>query len=185
MGKQQPASYYDAAYRESEAYARDAHDAPWSCLWRFVADRIPDAVSVVDIGCGPGHMADHLADRVLYTGLDFSEVAIDQARALRPKRALFVWADAQVDPWPRGDVYLFLEILEHIEHDIDLLRRVPIGKRIIVSVPNFDSEGHVRHFTSAQEAADRYQVAMNVEKAATLAPGAGRSRWFVLEGTRR
>lgn len=50
-----------------------------------LADRVRGAGPVADLGCGPGHVARHLADRgVDAFGLDLSPAMVGQARELHP-----------------------------------------------------------------------------------------------------
>jgi len=185
MGKEQPAAWYDEAYRTSDGYSQSEHDAPWAPLWRAVSRMIDHRDIVLDIGCGPGHLAQHLAGQVLaYTGIDFSAVAIQQARARVPW-ATWLCADVETCAWPGATRYLFLEVLEHVERDVELLSRVPIGRRVIVSVPNFDADSHVRHFKSGVEVLERYGHLLEGARVSELKAGMGRSAWFILEGTRR
>lgn len=62
-----------------------AHKPLDRALLDAFADRVRGAGPVVDLGCGPGHVARYLADRgVEASGLDLSPGMVEQARALHP-----------------------------------------------------------------------------------------------------
>lgn len=42
------------------------------------------------------------------------------------------------------------------ERDLDVLRRLRPGTRVIATVPNFAARGHVRYFDKVERVADRY-----------------------------
>ena len=46
-----------------------------------------------------------------------------------------------------NEVYVMLEVLEHLTRDIDVLQKIPSGKEVVFSVPSFDDPSHVRMFT--------------------------------------
>jgi SAM-dependent methyltransferase len=116
---------------------------------------------VLDIGCGPGQFAEFILGAVpgvSYVGVDFSAVAVDLARA-RVQAATFIQADLMND---KGiieleyDIVVALEVLEHIDTDLEVLGRLRPGARFVGSVPNFDSFGHVRFFRDADAVRARY-----------------------------
>ena len=89
--------------------------------------------------------------------------------------------DALVDL--EGDTYIILETLEHIEKDVDLIAKVPVGKRVILSVPNFDAIAHVRFFDTKKDVVERYKEQLTAESVKSVSVG-GRSKIFLLQGTR-
>jgi len=46
--------------------------------------------------------------------------------------------------------------LEHIEHDIEILKRLKPKTLVCLALPNFDSEGHVRYFPNSADVVNRY-----------------------------
>jgi 2-polyprenyl-3-methyl-5-hydroxy-6-metoxy-1,4-benzoquinol methylase len=61
------------------------------------------------------------------------------------------------------DVFVVLEILEHLEQDTELLAAIPQGATVILSVPNYDSEAHVRFFADADAVVERYGALLDFE----------------------
>ena len=93
-------------------------------------------------------------------------------------------ADITKYPFPRRDVYVFCEVLEHITEDFAVLSKVPAGCRVIITVPTMDSESHVRHFPRQEDAVLRYTGLIDIEEAKTIDLN-DKSMWHLLRGTRR
>lgn len=115
----------------------------------------------LDIGCGAGDVAEHLARKGWAgTAIDGSTAAIEQARArLAPYPRVEVrqaWIDAVEGAWP---TVLMWDVLEHLDDDRAALARVARlmapGGRLLLAVPSnprewrWDDEfyGHVRRYT--------------------------------------
>jgi SAM-dependent methyltransferase len=178
-GAEQPASYFDAIYSSSRHYREDV--TPWTPLWKHLVERVGDARTIVDLGCGPGHLAKLLQPLPIesYVGFDFSQVAIEQALARQPDpRFRFVQADLTTEPLPPADLYIACEFLEHVERDLEILEEVPAGARVLFMVPSFGDRAHVRHFANVEEAEARYDSLFELS-------GEPVGRWFCLAGTRR
>lgn len=175
MGKEQGEKYYDEIWpgiiQNIDKTREQGNEPPWDKLWTAIANYIYDGSFkvVYDIGCGPGHLAQKLHEKLgrgmlmeKYIGMDFSHVAIEHARNLRLPGFVFLWGDAVRDEWlgagdnPESTVYVFCEILEHVEDDFALLNKVPVGAHVILTVPNFDDPGHVRYFKGMAEVEGRY-----------------------------
>ena len=100
-----------------------------------------DRLRILDVGCGPGWLADQLtvAGHVV-TGIDSVEV-----EGVRDRMERFVLADLSaglpdtIDD--RYDLVIAADIIEHLDDArgmlADLGRRVCLGGSVIVSVPNF------------------------------------------------
>jgi len=115
----------------------------------------------LEIACGAGQLAMALHDMGLcenYRGFDFSVKRIEQARKILPN-AQFHIADAfETELFDKADYDLVIstEFLEHINSDLDVLKRIKAGAHFIGTVPNYPWVSHVRHFQDAGEVADRY-----------------------------
>ena len=155
--------YADAFYQNSTVQAAPAAESPYFGFWQAVAARILDsgARRLLDIGCGPGQFAEFIlaaAPGVSYTGVDFSAVAIGQAQNRVPG-ARFIQADLGDIQQLNGtsyDLVVALEVLEHIDADLEVLAKLDSGARFVGSVPNFDSFGHVRFFQDGEAVKARY-----------------------------
>ena len=194
MGELRDAAWYDDRFRISDRYNCGIEDAPHYPLWCTVLELLrfwgpPEGV-MIDLGCGPGQFATMVPSSYRYVGCDFSSVALDMARSAAPGKVFAPW-DAAVDPVPAiGDVYVALEILEHIEDDIGVLSQIPSGSRVVISLPYRDSAGHVRHFASQEEVMDRYSGVLSVSEYASVdakkktSGGKAIPLWHVLTGKR-
>lgn len=159
MGIEQPREYYEELFQSSPEYGKPADEATWFPVWRALSTLLPDTAEIVDLGCGPGQSATVLALGRPYIGVDFSPTALARARHLHPSLT-FLEFDLN-NPLPAALLdkrltYVISETLEHIDGDLALLGQLPTGATIAGSVPTFDTESHVRHFTSIQEVTDRY-----------------------------
>ena len=191
-GGVQPAEWYDDVYSRSEEYKKPYQDSVYYFLWTVIADRIlrSQASSVLDVGCGPGQFAHMLSGLGVtkYTGVDFSEVAVAHAQTIVPAFDFLV-ADALMSDCYTAreyDVLVCTEVLEHIEQDIELLERVPEGKRCICTVPNFPLVSHVRYFSSKEEVAERYaKLFADFSVCEYRGQRSESERFYLFEGVRR
>lgn len=169
MGSEQGPAFYDAVYRHNETYRVAAPENPWAHLHYWALGRLGGEM-VIDLGCGVGHLAELLAQRGhdpgRYLGIDFSGEAIEQARARVPGFR-FVQGDiltsARTLRCYEGATVVLCEVLEHIVHDLPVLRALPDGTRVLGTVPGHDSEGHVRHFENMAIVAKRYEHALHLQ----------------------
>lgn len=166
MGEERDAHWYDGAWLKKRK-KKDVIIGSYQCpLWydavRWIKQQV---VPVVDLGCGDGRLARLLSwDRgfkTTYKGVDFSPEAIRVANSrLLGKRFTFAVADiTKVSSWnsPRqARCYVFCEVLEHLQDDISVLKAVPKGQPMWLSVPSFDDASHVRWFGQFSDAYERY-----------------------------
>lgn len=170
MGKELSADYYDSVYSgkiqpnsKPLAYRVSYKLSPYYSAWRIAIDQSTNNEIIGDLGCGVGQFAAMcLANGRNYRlGIDFSKVAIDQAKELNPKIAGNFKVGNLLDPeiieLVNGlDTIYILEVLEHITNDKELLNSLPKGIKVVFSVPNYDSAGHVRLFKTVSDVERRY-----------------------------
>jgi len=165
--------------------------SPWLELYRETAKLLPlpsCRKTIADLGCGTGRFARHLHDlgHAGYIGIDFSGVRIAESRRYVPQFE-FIQADLFSDMVPsrtwNADVFVLLEVLEHVERDLKLLSRIPKGRLVVLSVPSYPSESHVRHFRTIGEAKTRYGKAVQADRWVTLKVTSSR-RIFLGRGTK-
>ena len=166
MGKACNADWYDEIYRTSAVYDGPAKTLYWDPLWRDAARWLQGRSErkVVDLGCGPGHLAQVLEETdglgaVEYNGFDFSKVAVQKAVDLKlPERFKFhVW-DLEKERFPLvpDAVYIACEFLEHVTEDLQILSGIPKGAPVYFTLPKKNSVGHVRHFPTSKLVEERY-----------------------------
>jgi 2-polyprenyl-3-methyl-5-hydroxy-6-metoxy-1,4-benzoquinol methylase len=143
---------YQLPYRRSRYYP----------LFRAVLAELRrrDARDVLEVGCGVGTFASMLFDRTAigYSGFDFSPVAVATAIRRTGRQDAFRVGDAtREESYARPyKAIVCTEVLEHIEADRGAVALWRPGTDCICSVPNFDSDTHVRFFKSEGDVRQRY-----------------------------
>ena len=141
---------------------------------------------VLDVGCGPGQIAEMLKDMGIrsYAGFDFSPKRIEWAQANSPQFR-FELADAYsttlFDDVPY-DAVVCTEFLEHVDRDLAVLERIRPGTRFLGTVPDFGGGSHVRFFRSSEEVEERYSAVFDPLEVSTFVRPGGQSRQFLIDG---
>jgi SAM-dependent methyltransferase len=156
--------------------------------WAYVVSRISSHETIADFGCGPGEFAKFAINNGLRYkyGIDFSIEAIKRARQLLPKHAKrFKVADLYnqktYTALKHYNVAVFLEVLEHIKKDLDILRFLPRKKRIIISLPCRPHPSHYRYFGSIKECINRYSPIVKII-GSTEVTIKSKSKIYILDG---
>jgi 2-polyprenyl-3-methyl-5-hydroxy-6-metoxy-1,4-benzoquinol methylase len=160
--KEAQAEIYDRQHSEDEQSRRHYGHSIWFPLYREVCRQLDAAPhgQILEVGCGTGAFAhcvlEHLA--MPYRGFDFSSVAVQQAQRRTGCADCFFVGDARAAAsYSRAyDTIVCLEVLEHIERDLDVIAHWRPRCECICSVPNFDYETHVRWFRNEQDIVSRY-----------------------------
>jgi SAM-dependent methyltransferase len=124
---------------------------------------------VLEVGCGTGSMAQYLFDTRSvggYLGFDFSTVAVNKARRRTGKLDAFFVGDATCVETYAGreyDTVICTEVLEHIEEDLLAISLWHPGAYCVCSVPNYDADTHVRHFSHEDEVRQRYGHLIDID----------------------
>jgi 2-polyprenyl-3-methyl-5-hydroxy-6-metoxy-1,4-benzoquinol methylase len=97
-----------------------------------------------------------------YHGFDFSSTAVDLAKKKELTNASFHVGDAYSEPLIEKsassfDCVICTEVFEHLDRDLEVIKRLEPGTRLIATVPNFPYVSHVRHFENAESVRERYQ----------------------------
>jgi 2-polyprenyl-3-methyl-5-hydroxy-6-metoxy-1,4-benzoquinol methylase len=149
---------------------------------------MPPRTAVLEIGCGPGQLAQLLADRGVakYLGFDFSREAIQMARKRCPSLEFQVADGLTTDSFKTADyeIVICTEVLEHVQADLELLSRIKPGSRCIMTVPNFPYVSHVRHFVSYSDVTARYGSLFSGLRVDWLLMNEQGAGFFLLDGIR-
>lgn len=186
MGEEKSAAWYDA--HDKRISSLPLEENPYEFLYGIASLTLPrdKSVNIADLGCGTGCFASQLKRDGYkpgqYTGYDFSKVNIRIAREREPWWNFVLQDVTKPDFKPEADVYVMLEFLEHINDDLGVLEKIPSGKHVVLSVPSFDYEAHVRHFDSIDEVGKRYSRFINIQEVHELPTGD--KAIFVVAGTR-
>lgn len=116
---------------------------------KIVIEWIHENERIVEIGCNDGNFAELLnkRDKFNYLGIDIQEDKILKAKKILPN---FTFKCCNIlenfNYLKRADTIVSFQCLEHIEEDIEILKEIPKGVQVIISVPNSNYRGHVRWF---------------------------------------
>jgi len=186
-GRERSSEYYDKAFKRDRWYEHYTKSEYYP-LWTIIEDRISKVLSIIilDIGCGPGQFASFLADKKYtnYIGLDFSKTAIEQAKRICPHFEFMIADIFETDilSVKNYDLVICTEVLEHVENDFEILKKIKKGTRFLGTVPNFPFPSHVRCFNDAVEVIARYKqffVTLNVKTHIADSKG---TKFFLMEG---
>jgi len=188
-GIEQEVEWYDSVYSKLDtSYHQHYTDSIDYFLWTVVVDRIPRTASVLEIGCGPGQLAAYLQERGVakYVGFDFSPQAIKMAQERYPSLEFHVGNAFATDLLDSVDYDLVIctEVLEHIEEDLRVVRRVRPGVRCLLTVPSFPYFSHVRHFADKAAVGDRYGAMFAEFRVDEIPKNPAGDRFFLLDGVR-
>jgi trans-aconitate methyltransferase len=179
VGSEQSAEYYQLNHRS----LAPLDQSPWRDVYELVAQMVPPGEAIADLGCGTGRFARLMADRGHrgYWGVDFSPERVEEARRYVPEYDFMV--GDLYDPGIQGRFsdfrsFVLTEVLEHLEADLDVLEAIPAAASLVLSVPNYDSQGHARFFRSAAEVTRHFGGMLRIEEITELQrPRPGRLIW--------
>lgn len=183
------AEFYDESFENEDRWKLPYFQLSWYGSWSVIGDRVaaePEP-SVLDLGCGAGHLARLLADRGVrrYVGFDFSEKRLEHARSVVPEFRFEVADAYTTDLFDTVDygIVTCTEFLEHLAGDLEILARVRSGVRVLGTVPNYDATAHLRFFDNADEVRERYEHCFTDLTVTRIHNISGSSEWL-LDGHR-
>ena len=180
MGCEMKADYYDKVYKEEDKYRLHYKDLPYYPIFQVAVGMLSDIDNpqILELGCGTGQFAQMLWDKgyLCYKGIDFSEAAIGIATGKSPQ--VFEVGDVFDASYEGFNTVVVMEVLEHIENDLQLIGCIPEGMNVIFSVPNFADPSHVRRFGSKEEVEQRYGGLIDVKDYVFY------QHWHIVRGVR-
>ena len=189
MKKTDNPEWYDRAYSESlksrGEYSLHPSSSVYILSWERVLEWIGTKDKMADFGCGVGQFAELAISKgkKYVQGIDWSSVAIDAARERNPKHAIAFEVSDIMNPESFSgdyDVAVFLEVLEHIEKDVEILSLVPPGKRVIFSVPSFGYKSHYRCFDDIESVLERYKDIIEIMDTDVVVKGSKNNKLLFL-----
>ena len=146
MGCEMKADYYNNIYCSKGNHLKHYKYVPHYPVLQVAFGMLSDIddPQILELGCGTGQFAQMLWDRGLkcYKGIDFSALAIEIAKRKSPQA--FEVGNVFDANYEGFNTVVVMEVLEHIEDDLQLIGCIPEGMNIIFSVPNFIDPSHVR-----------------------------------------
>ena len=143
---------YEMTGKASVAYGNGVHSKHRHINYHeFFITNIASGKQVLDIGCGDGTLSQDIARQVpgvTVTGIDSCAERIETARSRYDLPNLeFVLGDAR-EQLPAGeyDVVVLSNVLEHIDHRVDLLQTILRSvkpERLIIRVPLYERDWRV------------------------------------------
>jgi SAM-dependent methyltransferase len=170
MGKEQDSRYYDKLFSGKNKYASPYPPGAYIDTWEQISEMIDKKARILDMGCGVGQFALFLKNKGFknYTGIDFSDVAIQRSKGYIPEfrfEKIDFYSQEFIDFFEDNqfDIIVCLEALEHIYSDLILLALLP-RLPIIFSVPTFDDKSHVRWFKTPIDVYNRYENEVRIDE---------------------
>ena len=184
--KEESASYYDECYSNSTAYRLHYSKLPHYAMWKRAMLLVGNKKNIFEIGCGSGQFGNLATDYGKdYWGFDFSRTAIEIAESLKLSNATFKVADIRDwNEFPSFDIYVTFEVLEHIKDDRGALYRIPEGKQVLFSVPNFDYASHIRIFKNQASILGRYSDLVKINGIYKFNTATEGKWWYLCNGVR-
>lgn len=167
-------AHYDKIYLKKKdktgrlmPWLRPPEKSPYYPVWRSVLTKHLEAkCKILDVGCGPGQFAKLCINAGHpYEGVDFSKEAVKIAKKLNPTvtfHVVDVVKNRSLIAKGDYDTITFMQFLEHIKEDLEVLESIPEGKNVVLSVPKFWSKGHVRVFNDLKAVYSRYRDLLEI-----------------------
>jgi 2-polyprenyl-3-methyl-5-hydroxy-6-metoxy-1,4-benzoquinol methylase len=178
MGIEREPEWYNKGYKDNLKNIKK-HKGEKGGLYREVY-KLFTGTNVLDLGCGVGRFAKVLKENNFkgeYKGIDFSKNAIKFCK----KTFSYEFETSNIFDIiieDKYDIIILLEVLEHINNDIDFISMIPSNKTIILSVPSFGGPSHVRYFKSIEDVKKRYNKLIEFNKEKQI------DKIFLLKGKR-
>jgi SAM-dependent methyltransferase len=144
----------DAAFNPAWSPARHDAAAFFSWVGRLAFERFgPEPITIIDLGCGAGFTAPHLADAGLagdYVGIDIAQRKNWSDQPIGPLRPSLIVGDIatlDLELIPRADLIVSATALEHIEDDRGAIERLR---------SRLSPRGIHAHFVPGEAALDLY-----------------------------
>jgi SAM-dependent methyltransferase len=180
---------YDLTYSTDVRLKRHYTGIDYFVIWENIMSKLNKTDRLLDLGCGPGHLANMLYDNEFkeYTGIDFSRVAIAQAKEKAPS---YVFIEANLYDIDFNDYsdfkFISVETFEHLENDIAIIKKLPKNE-IFFSVPNFKSSSHYRTYDDEEFIKKYYEDVLTISNIQSFVMGrnslavGGISKIYVVE----
>lgn len=158
-------NFYNEVYLKGgskQEYFKEPKDCIYYPIWNHICFGLNNVDKILELGCGVGQLAKLFINynKNYIRGIDFSKIAIKKAKENNiGNESKFIIGNLynkllyEID----YDIVIICEVLEHLKDDLFIINNIKKDKKIIFSVPNYNSKGHVRYFSTWMEANERYR----------------------------
>jgi 2-polyprenyl-3-methyl-5-hydroxy-6-metoxy-1,4-benzoquinol methylase len=167
--------YYNEIYLSGgsgKEYLKEPKDCIYYPIWNRIIFSLDSREKIFELGCGVGQLAKLLINnkRNYVRGVDFSDIAIQKAKENnREQQDKFLVANLYDEETYDldYDTIIACEVLEHIEFDLEIINKIKKNTMVYFSVPNFNSQSHVRFFTKIEDIIHRYNKTIQINNPPT------------------
>ena len=171
MGEKRSKTWYEFEHQKTgmDRFNIGIHIDRAIALAKLIAADRP--VKIFECAAGGSVLAQEilkLLPGAFYHWSDFSEPAITDARIkLKDLKILFSTFDIDKDykyfDYAFYDAFVCVS-MEHLENDKEILKEIPPGKKVYLSIPNIDSPDHIRVLSTDEQIKERYGDIIKIEK---------------------
>lgn len=169
MGILKTAGFYDEVFSTSDTFKVHYSKSCYLDIWEKAMGHIKiKEEQILELGCGTGQFAEMLFDNGFhnYTGIDFSKIGIKMAKERNAKYEFkFIPTDINkyLKVYQGYNTIIALEVMEHLEDDLAVLKLIRSMAQIILSLPVNDQPSHVRIFKTRKDVTTRYSGLIGFE----------------------
>ena len=190
--EEKSADEYNAHWKRKPRHRKGQH-VYVSAAIDLCKEFYPNPTNVLEIGAGTGAPAKRFIDNLSpnsYTLNEFSNSIFEMTPYLKDIKNCETHihnANFQTitkEQLSKYDLIVALEILEHINGDIEFLSKLKSGTWVILSVPAFQAVMHVRAFQISQDILNRYGSILDIKKIMKVYAPKGYVKWRCAIGRR-
>ena len=186
--------FYNLCYKNggsNKEYFKNPDDCIYADVWKEIVNILKNIkkLDIIDFGCGNGQFSRYIQNKLdinKYIGYDFSNFAINYANK-NNKNINFTYEIKNFNNMEKinltNKTFICLEVLEHINNDLNIIKKMTSESEFVFSVPNYNSKGHVRIFKDKSEIYKRYDKLLNIENINIVNIGKHGNKIFIFYGT--
>lgn len=159
------AAWYDERYKvggHKKEYFNTPEKSIYYPLRKEILKLLNSEDVILEVGCGSGQLAAMILQAGFHyaMGFDFSKEAIKLCKRFTKEsdHGKFKIGSAYNSAMYKvnHNTVVCCEVFEHLEGDLQVLREIKSGVKVVFTVPNFNSKSHVRFFENQITLMERY-----------------------------
>ena len=169
MGRKQSCEWYEIS--DIRVYERGDYFRRNVMLMNLIKQKCRPKRIFEFAGSG-GFLANLILENIegieFYHHTDFTNIAVGCAKSLLDKYENCVVEKVDIDKeyneinFSVYDTFICISF-EHLEHDLEIISRIPKNSLFIFCVPNFNAYTHVRYFNSEEKIFERYTSLLEMD----------------------